>query len=69
MRTVGGRNYTLVLNWSHTAPEKFFSIDYSLTIPTGNTNNVKLFIANDSMVAGNDAFDVGFSGSAPNNIF
>lgn len=36
-----------------------------MVIPAGNTNNVRFYIGNDSMVGGADANDVGYSGSAP----
>jgi len=49
-RTVNRRVYELDLNWEYTAPNKFFTIDWQVTIPTGNTNNVMFYIGNDSMV-------------------
>lgn len=64
-RTVWWRVYSLILDWRYESPDKFFTIDYSVTLPAWNTNNVRFYIANDSMVWGNDANDVGYSGSAP----
>ncbi len=64
-RLVGAFTYTLILNWQYLAPNKFFTINYSLTIPTGNTNNVRFYLGNDSMAGGDDANDLGYTGSAP----
>lgn len=49
-RVVTGRTYTLILDWRYIAPNKFFNIDWSVTIPAGNTNNVRFYMGNDSMV-------------------
>ncbi|MBP9779159.1 hypothetical protein KBD33_00880 [Candidatus Gracilibacteria bacterium] len=64
-RVVGGRTYTVLLDWTYISPNKFFNIDWSVTVPTGNTNNIRFYIANDSTVGGADANDVGYTGSAP----
>lgn len=36
-----------------------------MNVPTGNTQNVRFYIANDSYVDGADANDVGYTGSLP----
>ena len=64
-RLVGAFTYTLILDWQYLAPNKFFTINYSLTIPTGNTNNIRFYLGNDSMAGGDDANDLGYTGSAP----
>lgn len=61
----GGLTYTVNLDWRYTAPNKYFNIDWSVNVPTGNTSNVRFYIANDSMVSGGDVNDTGYSGSAP----
>ncbi|MDD2693762.1 MAG: hypothetical protein PHY14_02420 [Candidatus Gracilibacteria bacterium] len=64
-RTVSGKIYELILNWEYIAPNKYFTIDWEVNIPSGNSRNVIFYIGNDSMVGGNDANDVGYSGSLP----
>ncbi len=50
----------MTFNWSYTAPNAFFRMDYSINIPTGNTQNVKFYYGMDSYVNGADTFDVGY---------
>jgi hypothetical protein len=64
-RLVTGLTYTLTLDWKYTAPNKFFTIDWSVNIPLTNTNNVRFYIANDSTVWWADANDVWYTGSTP----
>lgn len=47
-----------MINWSYTAPDKYFTWTYNITIPSGNTQNVKFYYGMDSYVAGGDAADV-----------
>ena len=68
-RVVGGRTYQVILAWKYTAPNKFFTIDYSIVIPTGNTNNIRFYIGWDTTVGWWDGNDVGFSWSAPTSTF
>lgn len=56
----GGLTYTLIIDWSHTAPNKYFTWSYQVIVPAGNTKNVKFYFANDSFVAGADTSDVGY---------
>ena len=56
----GGRTYTLIIDWSHTVPNKYFTWSYRVIIPAGNTLPVKFYYGMDSMVAGNDINDVGY---------
>jgi hypothetical protein len=64
-RVVTGRTYTLILDWRYTAPNKYFNIDWSMTIPAWNTRNVRFYLANDSTVGWADADDVGYTWSLP----
>ncbi|MBX9809669.1 hypothetical protein K2X92_04755 [Candidatus Gracilibacteria bacterium] len=56
----GGRTYTLIINWSHTAPNKYLTWNYRVIIPSGNTLPIKFYYGMDSYVAGSDANDVGY---------
>jgi hypothetical protein len=62
---VGGLTYTVVINRSMTAPNKFFTWTYTITVPTGNTANVRFYYGMDSYVAGADANDVGYLSTIP----
>jgi hypothetical protein len=70
-RTVWWRNYQLILNWQYTAPNKYFTINWRVVIPTGNpgTTNIRFYIGNDSMVGWWDPNDVGYSWSTPSQTF
>jgi hypothetical protein len=57
---IGGLTYGMTINWSYTAPNAFFRMDYTVNIPVGNTQNVKFYYGIDSYVAGADANDVGY---------
>lgn len=59
-RVVGGRTYTLIIDWSHTAPDKFLTWKWKVIVPAGNTQNVRFYYGMDSYVAGADANDVGY---------
>lgn len=63
--TTGSLTYTLVLDWEYIAPDKFLTWSYNLTIPTGNTDAVKLYYGQDSYVAGADANDVWYYTTSP----
>jgi hypothetical protein len=58
--TVWGLNYDLIINWSHTAPNKYLTWSWRVIVPTGNTQNVRFYYGMDSFVAGADANDVGY---------
>ncbi len=59
-RAVGGRTYTGIINWSYTAPNAYFTMNYNIIIPTGNTQNVKFYYGMDTTVNGADGNDVGY---------
>ncbi len=59
-RVVGTLTYTLIIDWAHTAPNKYFTWSYQVIVPPTNTANVRFYFANDSMVAGADTADVGY---------
>lgn len=56
----GSLTYTAVIDWSYTAPDKYFTWTYTITVPAGNTQNIKFYYGMDSFVAGGDANDVGY---------
>lgn len=43
-RVVSGLTYQLIIDWSYTAPEKYFSWSYRVIVPSGNTQNIKLYL-------------------------
>jgi hypothetical protein len=51
-RVVGALTYTLIIDWSHTAPNKYFTWSYRVIIPATNTLNVRFYMGNDTTVAG-----------------
>jgi hypothetical protein len=51
-RVVGGLTYSLIIDWSHTAPNKYLTWSWRVIIPPTNTNNVRFYYGMDSMVAG-----------------
>jgi hypothetical protein len=55
----------MTINWSYTAPNKFFTWTYNLSVPVGNTQPVKFYYGQDSYVAGADANDVGYYTTTP----
>ena len=57
---VGGLTYTLIIDWAHTATNKYFTWSYRVIVPTGNVANIRFYFANDSFVAGGDANDNGY---------
>jgi hypothetical protein len=59
-RVVGALTYTLIIDWSHTAPNKYLTWSYRVIVPATNAANVKFYMANDSSVAGADANDTGY---------
>ena len=62
-RVVGGLTYTLIIDWEHTAPNKYFTWSWRVIIPAGNTQPVKFYYGMDSYIAGNDANDTGYLSS------
>lgn len=56
----GSLTYTAVIDWSYTAPDKYFTWTYTIAVPAGNTQNIKFYYGMDSFVAGGDANDVGY---------
>lgn len=59
-RVVGGRTYTLIINWIYTSPNKYFTWSYKVIIPAGNKANVRFYMGNDSFIAGADTNDAGY---------
>ena len=59
-RIVGALTYTLIIDWSHTAPNKYITWSYRVIVPATNAANVRFYMANDSMVAGADTNDAGY---------
>ncbi len=59
-RVVCGRTYTLIIDWEHTAPNKFLTWKWRVIVPTGNTQNIRFYYGMDSAVAGADTNDVGY---------
>lgn len=59
-RVVGALTYTLIIDWSHTAPNKYLTWSWRVITPPTNTLNVRFYYGMDSMVAGNDTNDVGY---------
>ena len=66
--TLGGLVYSMTINWSYTAPNSFFRMDYTVNIPAGNTQNVKFYYGMDSFVNGNDTNDIGYYSGGTNPI-
>lgn len=64
--TVGLNIYTVRTIFSYTAPNDYFTIDYQVTIPPGNTSIVKLSHAFDTYLGGNDEGPGFLSGTTPN---
>lgn len=62
----GGRTYTVRAIFSYTAPNDYFTIDYQVTIPPGNTSTVKLSHGFDSYLGGSDNGPGFLTGTAPN---
>ena len=58
--TTGGRTYQLIIDWSHTAPNKYITWSWRVVVPAGNTLPIKFYYGMDSFVAGGDANDVGY---------
>ena len=58
--TTGGRTYQLIIDWSHTAPNKYITWSWRVIVPTGNTLPIKFYYGMDSAVAGGDPNDVGY---------
>lgn len=65
--TKGSLVYGLVVNYSYTYPDMFFTINYDVTIPPGNTEPVKLSQAWDSFLDGGD-YGPGFVSGVGNNL-
>jgi hypothetical protein len=62
-RIVGGLTYQLIIDWSHTAPNKFLTWSWRVVVPAGNTLPIKFYYGMDSAVAGGDPNDVGYLSS------
>lgn len=63
---VGLNTYTVRTIFSYTTPNDYFTIDYQVTIPPGNTSVVKLSHAFDTYLGGNDRGPGFLSGTTPN---
>ena len=59
-RKVGGRTYTVIIDWEHTVPNKYLTCSYQIIVPAGNTQNIRFYYGMDSYVAGADANDTGY---------
>jgi hypothetical protein len=64
--TVGPHTYTVRTIFIYTAPNDYFTMDYQVTIPPGNTSVVKLSHAFDTYLGASDKGPGFLSGSAPN---
>ena len=59
-RVVGGLTYTVIIDWEHTAPNKFLTWKWRVIVPPTNTQNIRFYYGMDSAVAGVDTNDVGY---------
>ncbi|MFZ2255643.1 MAG: hypothetical protein WAW30_03245 [Patescibacteria group bacterium] len=57
---IGGRTYQLIIDWSHTAPNKYLTWSWRVVVPVGNPLPIKFYYGMDSFVAGADTNDVGY---------
>lgn len=57
---IGGRTYQLIIDWAHTAPNKYFTWSWRVVVPAGNPLPIKFYYGMDSFVAGADTNDVGY---------
>jgi hypothetical protein len=48
---IGGRTYQLIIDWSHTAPNKYLTWSWRVVVPVGNTLPIKFYYGMDSAVA------------------
>lgn len=55
-----GRYYNLRIEWNYESPNTYFTWNWKLTIPPGNTEVVKFYYAMDTFIGGDDARDAGF---------
>ncbi len=44
--------YVLIVDWEYTAPNNFLTWRYTLTVPSSNTQDIRLYFGMDSYVAG-----------------
>ncbi|MCC9070296.1 hypothetical protein LNQ49_01590 [Flavobacterium sp. F-65] len=63
-----GLTYDLTVKYVYNLPDNYFFIDYSITIPSGNTEEVKLAHGWDSYLEGKDVGPGFVSGTAPNLV-
>lgn len=61
--TTWGRTYQLIIDWSHTAPNKYITWSWRVVVPAGNTLPIKFYYGMDSYVAGADTNDVWYLSS------
>ena len=59
-RVVGWLTYTLIIDWSHTAPNKYLTWSWRVIVPPTNAANVRFYYGMDTTVAWLDANDVGY---------
>lgn len=48
---IGGLTYQVIIDWSHTAPNKYFTWSWRVIVPAGNTLPIKFYYGMDSLVA------------------
>ena len=63
-----GLTYYLTVKYIYNFPDNYFFIDYMITIPSGNTEEVKLAHGWDSYLEGKDVGPGFVSGTAPNLV-
>ncbi len=64
---VGGRNYDVTVRYAYSFPNDFVTVTHTLTVPSGNTQLVKLYHALDAYLGGND-FGPSFYSPGPPTI-
>jgi hypothetical protein len=66
--TKNGLNYYLTVKYTYILPENYFLIDYTVDIPAGNTEDIKLAHGWDTYLNGEDKGPGFVTGTAPNFI-
>lgn len=63
--TTWWRTYRVIINRQYIAPNAYFTWNYRVEVPTWNTQNIRLYFAMDSYVAGWDGWDVWYYNTNP----
>lgn len=50
-QVIGGLTYTLIIDWTHTAPNKYLTWSWRVVVPPGNAANIRFYYGMDSLVA------------------